>query len=107
MPVFTSRVDTAGEDVAANRAAMLELVDKVRGLEQRAEDASESRRERFAKRGQLTPRQRIAHLLDPGAPFLELGNLRGYLVDDDNPDSSLPGGSSIVGIGLPRASREL
>ncbi len=105
MPVFTSRVDPASEEFAANRAAMLELVEKVRGLEQRAEDASESRRGRFEARGQLTPRQRVAHLLDPGAPFLELGNLRGYLVDDDNPETSLPGGSSIVGIGFVAGTR--
>ena len=107
MPVFQSRVDPASEEFATNRDEMLALVDEVRALAQRAEDTSEARRERFAARGQLTPRQRVAYLLDPGAPFLELGNLRGYLVDDENPDTSLPGGSSIVGIGFVAGTRVL
>ena len=105
MPVHSSRIDTASERFATNREEMLALVDELRALEQRAEDASESRRPRFEKRGQLTPRQRVAHLLDPGSPFLELGNLRGHLVDDEDPETSLPGGSSIVGIGFVSGTR--
>ena len=54
----------------------------------------------FDKRGQLSPRERLAALLDPGMPFLELYNIAGYLVDDPNLVSSVPGCSMIVGIGF-------
>ena len=38
----------------------------------------------FDKRGQLLPRERVARLLDPGVPFLELSTLAGWLQDDDD-----------------------
>ncbi len=105
MSVFTSRIDTSSARFADNRAAMLELVAHLRTAEGQAEAKSESKAEKFAKRGQLTPRQRVALLLDPGAPFLELGNLAGYLVDNEDPAQSIPGGASIVGIGYVRGTR--
>ena len=105
MSVFTSRIDTASSRFVDNRSAMLELVAQLRTAEGQAETKSESKAEKFAKRGQLTPRQRVALLLDPGAPFLELGNLAGYLVDNEDPAQSIPGGSSIVGIGFVRGTR--
>ncbi len=100
MPVLRSRVDPSSATFADRRERMLAMVAELRELEQRAEDRSESKRARFERRGQLTPRQRVAHLLDPGAPWLELGNMRGYLVDDEDPETSLPGGSTICGIGF-------
>ena len=36
---------------------------------------------RFAKRGQLLPRERLGLLLDAGAPFLELSACAGFLLD--------------------------
>ena len=87
-------------DHAQDRAAMLALVDRLRAIEARAEAASEARRARFAERGQLTPRDRLAHLLDPGLPLLELFNLTGFLVDDPDPETSVPGASLITGIGF-------
>lgn len=105
MPVFTSRIDTSSDAYAANREAMLALVQQLRTAEGQAEAKSESKAAKFASRGQLLPRQRVALLLDPGAPFLELGNLAGYLVDDEDPAASIPGGSSIVGIGFVRGTR--
>ena len=86
---------------------MLALVEEVRGLEARAEARSESRREKVHARGQLTPRERIAVLLDPGSPFLELRNLHGYLVDEEDPEQALPGASSIGGIGFVAGTRVL
>ncbi len=102
---FTSRIDTASEDFQRNRREMLALVDRLRELQQRAVDASASRRPRFDKRGQLLPRERIARLLDPGAPFLELGNLAGYLVDSEDPEQSIPGAGGIAGIGFVHGTR--
>ena len=59
---------------------------------------SEKSRDRFAKRKQLMPRERIALLLDRGAPFLELMPLAGYRMHDDK-DGSSAGGGSVAGIG--------
>ncbi len=105
MAVFTSRIDTSSEQFATNREQMLALVEELHDLKQRAVDASERKRERFEQRGQLTPRDRLARLLDPGAPFLELGNLAGHLVDDENPETSVPGAGGIAGIGFVRGVR--
>ncbi len=100
MTVFRSRISTGSETFAANRAEMLALVDRLREIEARAVAASEKRRARFEERGQLTPRERVARLLDPGAPFLELYNLCNYMVENPDPETSIPGGSMIAGIGF-------
>ncbi len=105
MPVFKSRVDTASEAYASNRADMLALVDELRSLEGRAVAASDRRAATFAARGQLPPRERLARLLDPGMPFLRLHTLTNYLLEDENPETSLPGGSVILGIGFIRGVR--
>jgi len=79
---------------------MLALVDRLREYEARAAAKSEKRRPRFEERGQLTPRERMSRLLDPGMPFLELYNMTNFLVDDPNPETSIPGGNMIAGIGF-------
>jgi geranyl-CoA carboxylase beta subunit len=79
---------------------MLSLVEQLREIEGRAATLSEQRRPVFEKRGQLTPRERLARLLDPGMPFLELYNLANYLVDDADRRTSIPGASILVGIGF-------
>ena len=95
MSVFRSRIDANEQVFADNRTEMLVLIDKLRGLEHRAAELSERRRPRFEERGQLTPRERLSGLLDPGLPFIELYNMANYLVDDDDPESSIPGASMI------------
>ena len=97
---FRSRIEPSSGAFASNRADMLRLVDAHRELEARAEALSERRRPRFEERGQLTPRERLARLLDPGMPFLELHSLANYLVDDPDPATSVPGASLITGIGF-------
>ena len=100
MTQYRSRIDPSSDRFVANREEMLTLVDKLRSLERRAHDLSERRRPRFEERGQLTPRERLSGLLDPGLPFLELYNMANYLVDDQDPDNSIPGASMICGIGF-------
>ena len=100
MTQYRSRIDPSSDKFVANREEMVTLVDKLRSLERRAHDLSERRRPRFEERGQLTPRERLSGLLDPGLPFLELYNMANYLVDDQDPDSSIPGTSMICGIGF-------
>jgi 3-methylcrotonyl-CoA carboxylase beta subunit len=52
-------------------------------------------RERHAARGKLLPRERVATLLDPGSPFLEIGALAAFgLYDGD-----IHGAGMIAGVG--------
>ena len=99
MAVIESTLSPSGEPFRLHREGMLELLQRLRALEQRARDKSAAAKPRFEKRGQLLPRERVALVLDPGAPFLELCTLAGYRHDVDDPDKSVPGGGNIVGIG--------
>lgn len=99
IPIDT-RIDPTSDTFATQRAGMQALTDRLRALEQRAVDASSRARSSFQKRGALLPRERVACLLDPGAPFLPLATLAGYGLDDPNPDTSIPGGSLVAGIGF-------
>ncbi|HKJ56339.1 MAG TPA: carboxyl transferase domain-containing protein, partial [Nitriliruptoraceae bacterium] len=105
MAVFESRVDVSSEEFQSNHQEMGALVRRLRDLEERAERASERSADRFAARGQLTPRARVAHLLDPGAPVLELATMAGHEEDRDGQDASVPGGSQIAVIGFVRTTR--
>ena len=76
VPILETRVDRAAETFRRNREENLRLLGEVRALEDAVRRQAENARERFAKRGQLLPRERVARLLDPGAPFLELLDAR-------------------------------
>lgn len=84
---------------------MLDLVDQLSALNARAPALSASKKARFETRGQLLPRERLARLLDPGLPFLEIGNLAGYLLDTADEEKSIPGGTIISGIGYVSGTR--
>ncbi len=107
MSVFSSKINKQSPAFAENRTDMLALIDKLRALEGRAVALSEKRRPRFEERGQLTPRDRLCRLLDPGMPFLELHTLSNYMVDDPNPETSVPGASNIAGIGFVNGVRSM
>lgn len=101
MAAIESRLDTHSSAYQRNREQTIELIDKVAELEQRAVQKSAQARDAFRKRGKLLPRERLANLLDPGRPFLELMKLAGYCgIEDPNPDTSVPGSAIIAGIGL-------
>jgi len=102
---FTSALVTASAPFVAARERMLETLARVRDLEQRTRDRSAAAGPRFARRGQLLPRERLALLLDPGAPFLEFSTLAGYRLDDPDPDKSVPGGGVVAGIGQVSGTR--
>jgi len=86
--------DEASSKVRAahNRALRDELWAKVA---QAALGGSEKSRERHASRGKLLPRERVERLLDPGSPFLEIGQLAANGLYDDE----VPGAGVIAGIG--------
>jgi geranyl-CoA carboxylase beta subunit len=99
MTVYQSRINPKGEEFAERRNAMLELIARLDELNARAPKLSASKAERFHGRGQLLPRERLARLLDPGMPFLPIGNLTGYMVDTDKEERSIPGSTIVAGIG--------
>jgi geranyl-CoA carboxylase beta subunit len=105
MTTIESKIALSEPACIANRTAMLELLMRVRTLEQRTRDSSAASKTRFEKRGQLLPRERLALLLDPGAPFLELCTLTGYRLDVSDGEKSVPGGGVIAGIGFVRGTR--
>ncbi|HEY5636685.1 MAG TPA: carboxyl transferase domain-containing protein [Burkholderiales bacterium] len=99
MPAIESKLAVAGDAFSANRARMLELIGHLRALEARTVAASAKAGPLFDKRGQLLPRERIARLLDAGAPWLELSSVAGYGLDNPDPEKSVPGGGMISGLG--------
>jgi len=102
---FETTVNVNSDAYAKNRNEMLSLIDRLRELEARPGALSEQRRSRFEERGQITPRERLARLLDPGMPFLRLHTLAGYLVDTKKQEKSVPGSSLIAGIGFINGTR--
>ena len=100
MAIFKSKINLDSDNFLKQRAHMLELVTRLDELNGRASIASEKRKERFDSRGQLTPRERLARLVDPGLPFLQIGNLAGYMLDTKKEEKSIPGSTVISGIGF-------
>ncbi len=100
MTAFSSSWNAQSALALQRRTAMLERIAQLRALEQRAADASAKAKPMFDKRGQLLPRERIALLLDAGAPWLALGSLAGFMQDVKDRDKSVPGGGLIAGIGF-------
>lgn len=105
MTSLVSQIQIGSSTYMANRESMLDYVAHLRELEQRAVTLSNKRMATFEKRGQIPPHERVQRLLDPGMPFLRLHSMANYMVDDKNPDTSIPGGSLIVGIGFVQGVR--
>ncbi|MBK6294211.1 MAG: acyl-CoA carboxylase subunit beta [Rhodoferax sp.] len=105
MPALLSKIKTSSEAFAANARRMGELLAEVQRLEQMVIAESESKRDKFEKRGQLLPRERVARLLDRGSPFLEISRLAGLNMHDDDGKKSVLGGGSVVGIGVVAGKR--
>jgi 3-methylcrotonyl-CoA carboxylase beta subunit len=85
VPVIATSVDLKSEAARANRASWAQLSDDLqarRGVV--AQGGPKRARERHLSRGKLLPRERVTRLLDPGAPFLELGALAAHGMYDDD-----------------------
>ncbi|MBB5373345.1 carboxyl transferase domain-containing protein [Acidocella aromatica] len=96
MTHLTSTIDTGAEtfqrNAEINRALAAELREKVAAT---ALGGPEAVRQRHVARGKLLPRERVERLLDPGAPFLEIGQLAaGGMYEGEAPGAGL-----ICGIG--------
>jgi 3-methylcrotonyl-CoA carboxylase beta subunit len=84
--------DAFAHNAAFNRTLAEALREQVRIASLGGPAAS---RERHVARGKLLPRDRVERLLDPGAPFLELGQLAALGLYGDE----APGAGIIAGIG--------
>jgi 3-methylcrotonyl-CoA carboxylase beta subunit len=96
MPKLTSAIDTGSAAFKAldahNRALRDDLHARVATAARGGSDAS---RDRHVARGKLLPRDRVERLLDPGSPFLEVGQLAaGGMYNDE-----APGAGMICGVG--------
>ncbi|WP_137871227.1 carboxyl transferase domain-containing protein [Sphingopyxis sp. 2PD] len=95
-PVLGTNVDPDSDEfrtrAAHNRALKDELCARVA---EAALGGNEKSRERHTSRGKLLPRERVERLLDPGSPFLEIGQLAA----NDLYDGEVPGAGLICGIG--------
>jgi len=94
MPVIKSQLSPRSEEFRANAARMRALVDD---LKQKAATVSaggdEAARKKHVARGKLLVRERVRTLLDPGSPFLEIGQLAAYgMYGGDVPSASMVAG---------------
>ena len=71
MTVFHSTVNPASDEFQRNRNQMLESIETLREILDRAATLSDKALPKFQKRNQLLPRERLSRVLDPGMPFLE------------------------------------
>ncbi|MEO0402563.1 MAG: carboxyl transferase domain-containing protein [Pseudomonadota bacterium] len=71
---LTSNALPSSETFKANQAAHLDaLADVQHAAQHAAAGGGKKSRERHLSRGKMLPRDRVANLLDPGSPFLEVG----------------------------------
>lgn len=95
MPVIETRV-RGGEDHDRNRAAFGSLLDELRARHAHVlAGGGEKLRTRHRERGKIPVRERIDHLLDPLAPFLELSPLAAWELYRNE----VPSAGIVTGIG--------
>lgn len=93
---LSSQVLTSSEGFAKNREAHLEALATVRAAaEAAAAGGGPAALERHLSRGKMAPRERVAGLLDPGSPFLEVGATAAH----DMYGNAAPCAGVIAGIG--------
>ena len=96
MDRLESRIDTGSDEFRHNHERMAGLVADLR---QRTSVARQGGGERYLQRhreqGKLPVRDRIAGLLDPGSPFLELSPLAAW----DLYENEAPGAGLVTGVG--------
>jgi acetyl-CoA carboxylase carboxyltransferase component len=94
-PPLPSSFDVGSERYEQNRSDTLEQLEVIDGLlaEAKAGGGPEAM-DRLRSRGKMPIRERIANVLDPDSPFLEISTLAGY-----NSDYAV-GGGMVLGIGV-------
>ncbi|RIX99657.1 methylcrotonoyl-CoA carboxylase [Aureimonas flava] len=96
MPILRSLTDTSSQSFAERAAHNRALAETLRERTARsALGGPPEHRARHVARGKLLPRERVARLLDPASPFLEIGALAANGLYGD----TAPGAGMIAGIG--------
>lgn len=91
-----TRALPASETFRANRQAHLDMLAQMReAAEVAAAGGGQAALARHTSRGKMAPRDRVANLLDPGAPFLEIGATAAHGMYD----GAAPAAGVIAGIG--------
>jgi 3-methylcrotonyl-CoA carboxylase beta subunit len=95
-PRLETKVATDSEKFRARAEHNRALAQKLRAdVAKAAKGGNEKSRERHLSRGKLLPRDRVERLLDPGSPFLEIGQLAA----GDMYHREVPAAGIIAGIG--------
>ncbi len=93
---ISSKILANSESFQANRAAHLEALQEIASVTESATGGGgEAARARHEARGKMLPRDRVAGLLDPGSPFLEIGATAAHGLYD----GAAPAAGVIAGIG--------
>lgn len=96
MTRLTSVLSPRAPEFMANESAQLAALAQIGDAAQAAlAGGGERSRERHVSRGKLLPRDRIAALLDPGAPFLEVGLFAAHGLYD----GAAPAAGAVAGVG--------
>lgn len=96
-PVLQTNINLDSPEAQARDAHNRALAEELRAKVARAALGGDQRsRERHLSRGKLLPRDRVERLLDPGSPFLEIGQLAA----DGCYGDEVPGAGIIAGIGV-------
>lgn len=106
MAILQSNIDVKSTSYSNNYAAMEDAVAEFRTIEQNVIQNAQEKAPRYEEKGLLSPRNRLALLLDPNMPFLPLSTLCGYLQEGDK-DGSAAGGGVIAGIGYVANTRSI
>ncbi len=96
MPAITSKLEPKSQEFRDNADYHRALVEELdRRLARAAEGGGQKARDKHEARGKLLVRDRIAALLDPGSPFLEIAPLAA----EDMYDGQAPAAGMVCGIG--------
>ena len=96
MSIIRSSLSTASETFKDNASAHAQALEEVAAVaRQAAVGGGEKSRQRHLGRGKMLPRERVANLLDPGSPFLEIGATAAHNLYDN----AAPCAGLIAGVG--------
>ncbi len=96
MPVLTSAIHPTSPEFRENSQHMSALMEELRALHARVrEGGGPVANARHRGRGKLLARERVALLIDPGSPFLEVSPLAAHKVYDED----VPAAGVVAGIG--------
>jgi 3-methylcrotonyl-CoA carboxylase beta subunit len=97
MKRIESKVNTRSPEFQANAAHNRKLAEELREKQRAARhDRPQRDIDRLRKQNKMLVRERLAQLLDPGTPFLELSTLAANM----EYDGEVPGAAVVTGIGI-------